>query len=88
MTLRLLIDECPWPGRAQIARDAGHHGSTCVRDRGLSGLKDHQIIRFTVEGDYTRVTRNALDFRGPVDGMPGSLHAHEAIHAGWCRRGR
>nr|WP_218883692.1 DUF5615 family PIN-like protein [Burkholderia guangdongensis] len=80
--MRFLIDECLWPGLVQIARDAGHHESTCVRDRGLSGMKDHQLIRFAVAGDYTLVTHNAVDFRGPNGGPPGGLHANEAIHAG------
>jgi hypothetical protein len=82
VTLRFLIDECLWPGLVQVARDAGHHESTCVRDRGLSGMTDHQLIRFAVDGDYTLVTHNAVDFRGPDGGPPGGLHAREAIHAG------
>lgn len=82
MTLRFLFDECLWPGLAPIAREAGYPESTCVRDRGLSGMKDHELIRFAVAGDYTLVTHNAIDFRGPDGGPPGGLHAREEIHAG------
>lgn len=80
--MRLLIDECLWPGLVQMARDAGYHESTCVRDRGLSGMKDHQLIRFAVDFDYTIVTHNAVDFRGENAGATDGLHAREPIHAG------
>ncbi len=45
-------------------------------------MKDHQLVRFAVDGDYTIVTHNAVDFRGPYGGSPGGLHAREPIHAG------
>lgn len=40
MRLRLLIDECLSPELVQLAVAAGHVGSTCVRNRGWSGVKD------------------------------------------------
>lgn len=42
-----------WPGLVRVARAAGHLESTCVRDRGLSGMKDHRLVRFAIDGDYT-----------------------------------
>jgi Domain of unknown function (DUF5615) len=82
VTYRFLIDECLWPGLVQLAQEAGHWESTCVRDRGWSGTKDHQLIRYAIDGDYTLVTHNAVDFRGPQGGPVGGLHAREPIHAG------
>ena len=36
---RLLIDECLSPELVQLAIDAGHVESSCVRDRGRLGLR-------------------------------------------------
>ena len=77
---KFLIDECLWPGLVPLARRAGHLESTCVRDRGWQGTKDYELIRHAVAEDFTLVTHNAVDFRGP-DGA-GGLHAREPIHAG------
>lgn len=82
MTFRFLIDECLSPVLVQIAREFGYWERTCVRDRGLSGTKDHELVRFAVANDFTIVTHNAVDFRGPVGGCPGGLHSKELIHAG------
>ncbi|MHA6887953.1 DUF5615 family PIN-like protein [Ralstonia pseudosolanacearum] len=82
MTYQFLIDECLWPGLVKLAQGAGHWGSTCVRDRELVGMKDHKLIRYVVEGDYTLVTHNAVDFRGCEGGPVGGLYSREPIHAG------
>lgn len=79
---RFLIDECLWPTLVQAANERGHWGTTCVRDRGLRGMPDHALIRYAVEYDYTLVTHNAADFRGPLDGRPAGHHARQSIHAG------
>lgn len=82
MTFRFLIDECLSPELAQIAVEAGHLESTCVRDRGLAGTKDWQLIEVVVAGDFTLVTHNAVDFRGGGPGRLGGQHARQPIHAG------
>ncbi len=41
---RLLIDECLSPELVQLAVDAGHVESTCVRDRGRLDLKDWELM--------------------------------------------
>lgn len=79
---RFLIDECLWPGLVQEAIRREHWHTTCVRDRGLSGSKDHELIRYAVEHGYTLVTHNAADFRGPLGRPPGGLCAQESLHAG------
>ncbi len=82
MTYKFLIDECLWPGLVRLARDAGYPESTCVRDRGWSGTPDYRLIRHALAEDFTLVTHNAVDFRGPLGGPLGGLHTKEPIHAG------
>ncbi len=82
MTLRLLIDECLTPELVQLAVEAGHLESTCVRDRGWAGTKDWELIEHAVAGDYTLVTHNAVDFRGAGPADLGGEHARQPIHAG------
>ena len=82
MSLKLLIDECLSPELVQMARNRGHPESTCVRDRGWSGLNDHQLMRHVGAEDFTLVTHNSFDCRGPIGGPPGGLHAKLPIHAG------
>lgn len=82
MTFRLLIDECLSPELARLAVQAGHVESTCVRDRGWTGTKDWKLIAYVVEGDYTLVTCNSVDFRRGGPGNLGGEHAKQPIHAG------
>lgn len=82
MTLRLLIDECLSPELVRMAVQAGHVESTCVRDRGWTGTKDWKLITHVIEGDYTLVTCNSVDFRGRGPGKLGGEYARQAIHAG------
>ncbi|WP_028998579.1 DUF5615 family PIN-like protein [Azohydromonas australica] len=81
MTLRLLIDECLSPQLVQLAVAAGHVESTCVRDRGWSAEKDWKLVVLAVEGDYTLVTHNAVDFHGGGPGRLGGQHAKQSIDA-------
>lgn len=82
MTFRFLIDECLTPELVQMAIEAGHVESTCVRDRGLAGTKDWVLIEHVVAGDFTLVTHNSVDFRGGGPGKLGGEHARQPIHAG------
>lgn len=82
MPLRLLIDECLTPSLVESAIRAGHYESTCLRDRGLVGLKDWEVLAFAVANDFTLVTRNAFDFRGGGLTSPGGLYLRQPLHAG------
>lgn len=85
MSLKLLIDECLSPLLAQQARAAGHARSTCVRDMGWSGTKDWRLIALVTVGDYTLVTVNARDFRGPRSLAPkAACMARKASTPVWC----
>ena len=81
--LKFLIDECLSPDLAQLARDRGYHGSSHVTWLGKAGWKDWQLRDLILEQDWTFVTRNSVDFRGPSD-QPGAegQYANVPIHAG------
>jgi predicted nuclease of predicted toxin-antitoxin system len=82
MTYKFLIDECLSPTLVQQAVKAGYVESTCVRDRGLSGTKDWELVKVAVDGDFTLVTHNAVDFRGDGANEPGGHYSELEIHAG------
>lgn len=81
--MKFLIDECLSQRLTSMARERGYIESSHVHWLGLGGMKDWNLIRKAVEGDWTLVTKNSYDFRGPADapGHPG-LHASQPIHAG------
>lgn len=82
MPIKFLIDECISPTLVDDAHAAGFTESTCVRNRGLAGTKDWQLMTLVIAEDYTLVTNNSKDFRGGGPGEPGGLHAKQSIHAG------
>jgi hypothetical protein len=81
--MKLLIDECLSPRLAERARQRGHGESAHVTWRGWGGQEDWEVIRHVLDGDWTFVTKNAVDFRGPA-ASPGSkgLYARADLHAG------
>lgn len=82
MPIKFLIDECLSPTLVDDAHAAGFTESTCVRNRGLAGTKDWQLMVLVVAEDFTLVTNNSKDFRGEGPGVQGGLHAKQPIHAG------
>jgi hypothetical protein len=81
--MRLLIDECLSPELAKLAQSRGHDGSSHVVWLKKGGWKDWSLKTFILGGDWTFVTKNSIDFRGPAS-RPGSKgqYADVAIHAG------
>ena len=81
--MKLLIDECLSPELAQVAHRRGHGESSHVVWLNKGGWRDWSLKPFILDGDWTFVTSNAVDFRGPAD-RPGSRgqYADVAIHAG------
>jgi predicted nuclease of predicted toxin-antitoxin system len=71
--VNFLIDECLHTSLVQVAVDRGHE-ATHVNYRGLSGVKDWNLMAPIRENEFTLVTNNAGDFR--------RLYAQEEIHAG------
>jgi hypothetical protein len=66
-----------------VARDCGFVESSHVVWMGKAGWKDWELKPFILEGDWTLVTRNSVDFRGPA-GNPGTSgqFADVPLHAG------
>lgn len=81
--MKILIDECLSPELAHMAREHGHGESFHVVWIGVQGAKDWRLMEIVLEGDWTLVTRNAYDFRGPraAPGTRGQYHRAE-LHAG------
>lgn len=80
---KFLIDECLSPDLAMLARERGFAESSHVTWLGKAGWKDWELKRFILEQDWTFVTRNSVDFRGPAN-QPGSKgqYADVPLHAG------
>jgi hypothetical protein len=81
--MKLLVDECLSPELVHMARERGHGESSHVVWIGRQGIKDWDLLKIALEGDWTLVTRNAYDFRGP-EAAPGTRGQYQRadIHAG------
>lgn len=81
--MKFLVDECLSPELTKLAHDRGHGESSHVVWLGKGGAKDWELKPFIVEGDWTFVTRNSVDFRGPSS-RPGTSgqYADAMLHAG------
>lgn len=81
--MKFLIDECLSPDLVAVAIRCGFPESSHVAWMGKAGWKDWQLKTFILAGDWTFVTRNSVDFRGPED-RPGAggQFADVPLHAG------
>lgn len=81
--MKFLIDECLSPELAKIAQAEGYGESSHIVWLGLAGRKDWELKPVILNGDWTFVTKNSVDFRGSAS-KPGSKgqYADVAIHAG------
>lgn len=81
--MKFLVDECLSPELAKRGIQAGHGESSHITWLKLSGRKDWELKPIIIDGDWTFVTKNSVDFRGPREN-PGSKgqYADVAIHAG------
>ena len=69
--LKILIDECLSPELVDVARLKGFEAVSHVVWLGKAGWKDWELKTLILKEDWTFVTRNSVDFRGPED-RPGS----------------
>ena len=60
--LKSLIDECLSLDLVDVARDRGFTQSSHVVWLGKAGWKDWQLKSFILDGDWTFVTRDSVDF--------------------------
>ena len=81
--MKFLVDECLSPELTRLAQAAGHGASSHVVWLNRAGLKDWELKPLILEGDWTFVTKNSADFRGPAE-RPGKKgqYADVALHAG------
>ncbi len=80
---KFLIDECLSPDVVEVARERGFPESSHAVWMGKAGWKDWELKSFILEGDWTFVTRNSVDFRGPADHPgTGGQFAAVPLHAG------
>jgi len=81
--MKLLIDECLSEELTKLAQRRGHVEASHIRWIGKCGWKDWELKSVILDGDWTFVTKNNIDFRGPDD-APGSKgqYADVTIHAG------
>lgn len=81
--MKLLIDECLSPELARMAIARGYGETSHIVWMKLGGLKDWELKPIILNGDWTFVTKNSVDFRGPREkvGSKGQ-YADVAIHAG------
>lgn len=81
--MKFLVDECLSPDLAKIAHREGNGESSHIVWLKLQGLKDWELKPIILQNDWTFITKNSVDFRGPQD-RPGTKgqYADVAIHAG------
>ena len=79
---KLLVDENLSPSLVGLATDKGFVCSH-VNHLGLTGQKDWQLKTTILDGDWTFITNNGVDFRGSAK-KPGSqgVYADVPLHAG------
>lgn len=81
--MKFLIDECLSLDLVAVAHGQGFVESSHVVWMGKAGWKDWELKPFILEGDWTLVTRNSVDFRGHANnpGASGEF-ADVPLHAG------
>jgi Domain of unknown function (DUF5615) len=81
--MKLLVDECLSDELTKLARERGHVEASHVAWIGKRGWKDWRLKSVILEGDWTFVTKNSADFRGPAKarGSRGQ-YAGVPLHAG------
>lgn len=86
---KLLIDENLSPG---LVSQANVKGFVCahVNHLGLTGLKDWELKATILEGDWTFITNNGMDFRGPTKnrGSHGVYAGKPLCNATFMSRGQ
>ena len=88
--MKFLIDECLSPELTKRAHDRGYGESSHVVWLGRGGLKDWELKPLIIEGDWTFVTKNSVDFRGPVlrRGTRGNMPTSRSTPGSFVSMGR
>ena len=80
--MRLLVDECLSPSLVNRLHEAGYE-ATHVTHMDMRGWSDQALMKVILQDDWTFITGNAFDFRGPAN-HPGTSGGYSGaqIHAG------
>jgi hypothetical protein len=80
--MKFLVDECLSPSLVNRLHQAGHH-ATHVTHLNKGGWSDQALMAVILDADWTFITGNAFDFRGPAN-SPGTSGGYSGaqIHAG------
>ncbi len=76
--MKFLVDECLSPELVKLAHAKGHGEASHVVWLGRAGLKDWELKPVILGGDWTFVTKNSVDFRGPAD-SPGTKGQYAGV---------
>jgi hypothetical protein len=81
--MKFLVDECLSPQLTKHAIEVGHAESSHVTWLGAAGWPDWKLMPLILDGDWTFVTKNSVDFRGPAS-APGAKgqYSRTDLHAG------
>ncbi|AZS19914.1 MULTISPECIES: DUF5615 family PIN-like protein [unclassified Caulobacter] len=81
--MKFLVDECLSPQLTKHAIEAGYAESSHVTWLGAAGWPDWKLMPLILDGDWTFVTKNSVDFRGPAS-APGAKGQYRlaSLHAG------
>ena len=63
--MKLLVDECLSEELTKLAQRRGHAEASHVAWIGKRGWKDWELKTVIIDGNWTFVTSNSIDFRGP-----------------------
>ena len=72
--LKFLIDECLSPQLTKLAHAEGYGESLHVVWLNRAGMKDWELKSLILDGSWTFVTKNSVDFRGAPE-RPGARAA-------------
>jgi hypothetical protein len=80
--MKFLVDECLSPALVHLLHRAGYEAMH-VTHLNKGGWSDQALMTVILDADWTFITDNAFDFRGPADN-PGTSGAYSGarIHAG------
>ena len=81
--MKFLIDECLSPQLTKLAHAEGYGESLHVVWLNRAGMKDWELKSLILDGSWTFVTKNSVDFRGAPE-RPGAKgqYADVTLHAG------
>ena len=69
VTPKSVDNECLSEELTKLAQQRGHAEASHIAWIGKRGWKDWELKAVIVDGDWTFVTRNSVDFRGPLGVM-------------------